>query len=146
MGESIKTREEVEELKAAWANDPIWDIEDTEGFEEHHDELLAFRKEWETEWGVRRTAELTEYAKKIGAPGLLELADFYQREMGAREHWMGEARRYLQHYLGEHVTGDAMNRSDCLAEIGMIVEFIVQAAESSCFAHVALEIAKAKEA
>jgi len=33
MKEAImKTREEVEALKKIWQNDPIWDIEHTEGF------------------------------------------------------------------------------------------------------------------
>lgn len=39
----MKTREEVESLKANWAADPCWDIEATEGFEEYRDELIAFR-------------------------------------------------------------------------------------------------------
>jgi hypothetical protein len=42
-----KTNEEVEALKENWKKDPCWDIEDTKGFEEHHDELLAWRKEYE---------------------------------------------------------------------------------------------------
>ena len=44
MSKTGKTREEVEELKVAWMNDAIWDIEDTEGFEEYREELLAFRE------------------------------------------------------------------------------------------------------
>ena len=38
-----KTREEVEALKANWLQDPCWDIEKTEGFEEYASELLSFR-------------------------------------------------------------------------------------------------------
>jgi len=44
-----KTRSEIEELKSGWLLDPIWDIEDTEGFEAYHDELLDFRLEIEAE-------------------------------------------------------------------------------------------------
>jgi hypothetical protein len=36
-------QEEIERLKRSWRNDPHWDIEDAEGFEDHRDELLAFR-------------------------------------------------------------------------------------------------------
>lgn len=46
---TAKTHEEIEQLKKSWKHDPIWDIEDTEGFEEYHDELLAWRKEYEAE-------------------------------------------------------------------------------------------------
>lgn len=50
----MKTEEEVRELKANWQADPIWDIEDTEGFEEHREELLTFR--WKCEAGWIRSA------------------------------------------------------------------------------------------
>jgi len=42
----MKTREEVDALKLNWQRDPIWDIEDTEGFEEYRDELIEFHKTW----------------------------------------------------------------------------------------------------
>jgi len=42
----VKTREEVEALKLNWQKDPIWDIEDTEGFEEYREELIEFHKIW----------------------------------------------------------------------------------------------------
>lgn len=38
-----KTREELEALKDNWLKDPCWDIEDTEGYEDHIEELLDFR-------------------------------------------------------------------------------------------------------
>lgn len=37
-------------LKANWCENPCWDIEDSEGFEDYHDELLKFRQEKEFEW------------------------------------------------------------------------------------------------
>ena len=40
---SMKTRKTIEELKQNWKSDPCWDIEDTEGFEEHKKELLEYR-------------------------------------------------------------------------------------------------------
>lgn len=42
-----RTPEEIEKLKADWAKDPIWDIENTEGFEAHYGELFDWRKEYE---------------------------------------------------------------------------------------------------
>jgi hypothetical protein len=47
-----KTQEEIQKLKAGWMKDPCWDIEMTEGFEDHVDELRAFRKEQELEWQI----------------------------------------------------------------------------------------------
>jgi hypothetical protein len=68
----MKTREEVESLKRSWRNDPIWDIEDTEGFEEHREELLAFRVEMEEKWAIERDAEREKmHPKRIGGYRLL---------------------------------------------------------------------------
>ena len=47
-----KTTEQIEALKRQWLHDPIWDIEETEGYEAHKAELLAFRKEKEAEWDI----------------------------------------------------------------------------------------------
>lgn len=41
----MKTREEEEDLKQNWVNDPCWDIEETEGFEEYREELSDFAKQ-----------------------------------------------------------------------------------------------------
>jgi hypothetical protein len=41
----MKTREQVEALKKQWLTDGAWDIENTPGFEEYREELLAFRRE-----------------------------------------------------------------------------------------------------
>jgi hypothetical protein len=46
----MKSREEVEKLKSDWKSDPCWDIEDTEGFEEYHDELAGFSDVCNREW------------------------------------------------------------------------------------------------
>lgn len=43
----MKTKQDVHALKENWVNDPCWDIENTEGFEEYKEELLEFRKGWE---------------------------------------------------------------------------------------------------
>jgi len=72
----MKTREDVEELKRNWRRDPIWDIEDTEGFEEYREELLEFRKSCETYWEAIRQKETEEdrqEAEKLGLPGIYAL-------------------------------------------------------------------------
>ena len=71
-----KTREEVEKLKREWVSDPIWDIEDTEGFEEYREELLEFalkqQEIWEEEAEQKRIEE-AEYARSLGVEGLYKL-------------------------------------------------------------------------
>ena len=54
----MKTKEEVEELKRNWMNDPCWDIENTQGFTEWYEDLYAFRMEKEYEWKTKWKEEL----------------------------------------------------------------------------------------
>ena len=42
--------EQVQKLKESWLKDPAWDIETTEGFENHVEELKKFRLECEARW------------------------------------------------------------------------------------------------
>lgn len=79
----IRTNEEVTALKSQWKDDPLWDIEDTEGFEEHREELVEFRLECEAEWSASRAAaakrreiELTKLAEALGVPGNVKLAEY----------------------------------------------------------------------
>lgn len=62
----MKTREEIEALKRNWKADPIWDIETTEGFEDHKDELLQFSKECIKTWSDRSEARLKAYCEDKG--------------------------------------------------------------------------------
>ena len=70
------SREEVEKLKREWVADPIWDLEDTEGFEEYREELLEFsleqQKIWEEETEEAKENE-KEYARSLGVEGLYNL-------------------------------------------------------------------------
>jgi hypothetical protein len=68
------TRADVERLKKSWFSDPIWDIETTEGFEQYHDELLAYRLEYEANWEAEQKAESEPFATEIGIPDNLVLA------------------------------------------------------------------------
>jgi len=59
-------RQEIDELKAGWASDPCFDIEDTEGFEDVREELRDFRYEMEAKWADERMARLNKLAEKLG--------------------------------------------------------------------------------
>jgi hypothetical protein len=56
---------EVRELKANWKSDPIWDIEDTEGFEDHKVELKAYRLEMGTSWAKQNEERLQKRAAEL---------------------------------------------------------------------------------
>jgi hypothetical protein len=80
----MKTREEIDGLKSAWRHDPIWDIECTEGFEAHYDELLEYRREVEQVWKDRSNERLMDKAEKLGVPGNTRLAqhiDFLEHKI-----------------------------------------------------------------
>lgn len=72
----MRTRNEIEALKLNWMYDPIWDIEETAGFEEYKDELLAFRKQKEVDWAAEFHNKLVAKADDLGVPGNLKLAKY----------------------------------------------------------------------
>lgn len=61
----MATTNEIESLKKSWRYDPCWDIENTEGFEEHKEELLAYRLGIEKEWQEREDKRINERADKL---------------------------------------------------------------------------------
>jgi len=71
----MKTQVEIEALKRNWLSDPCWDIEETEGFEEHRDELKQFRLNQEQEWQARRYNRLLLKSEALGVRGNIKLAD-----------------------------------------------------------------------
>jgi len=75
----MRTQEEIEELKEYWVADPCYDIEEADGFEEHREELRAFRLEMEAKWRAEREAALQTMAEELGFPGNLKLADYLDR-------------------------------------------------------------------
>lgn len=56
----VKTLDEVAELMKQWVDDPHWDLEATEGFEEHAQALLVFRLQFLLR---QATAELAMYQR-----------------------------------------------------------------------------------
>ena len=72
----IRTASEIEELKVQWEQDPIWDIENTEGFEEHRTELNAFHDAKSKEWLAKDQEDLRLKAIDLGCPGNLDIAGY----------------------------------------------------------------------
>jgi hypothetical protein len=66
----MKTEQEVKALKENWSHDPCWDIEDTEGFEEHREELKEYRYEQQAQWGAKEYNRLFNRARDLGIDNL----------------------------------------------------------------------------
>lgn len=117
-----KTREEIETLKANWLEDPVWDLEDTEGFEAHEAELKAFAKEWTDKWDNAAKNRRIKGAEKLNLT--LEQFDKYKKHHEAFQREASSAKRGLLHYFSL-----AIKRldSDCCVEIYQIIDDIIEA-------------------
>lgn len=77
---ATKTPAEIADLKAQWEADGGWDIEDTPGFEAHHDELKVYRLEVQTERHIRRLEERINRANALGcSPAMIDKLDRIDR-------------------------------------------------------------------
>lgn len=74
-----RTRAEIDGLKANWKADPCWDIEDTETFEAHREELVAFHEQMRGQWAAEMRAKLEAKAVELGIPGNTTLAAYILR-------------------------------------------------------------------
>ncbi len=63
-----KTRAEIDTLKLSWREDPTWDIEETEGFEDHRAELSEYRRDIESERDAAAAKRRAVEIAKIQAP------------------------------------------------------------------------------
>ena len=61
----VKTNNEIEELKLSWKRDPIWDLEDTEGFEDYRGELKAYSENCNAQWEERAKKEHDRLTAKV---------------------------------------------------------------------------------
>ena len=61
----MATQDDIEKLKANWLKDPCWDIEDEDGFGEHREELLKFRKETEVKWQLEEEERIARRARVV---------------------------------------------------------------------------------
>ena len=73
-----KTRKEIDALKRDWSRDPNWDIEETDGFEDHYHELLEHRLEMESQWRREKEASHEAKAERLGCPGNVQLARYIE--------------------------------------------------------------------
>jgi hypothetical protein len=58
-----KTNQEIEDLKSNWFSDACWDLESTEGFEDHREELLDFRLFHERNW--KKQSLIKDYKERL---------------------------------------------------------------------------------
>ena len=72
----MATHEELAMLKSNWRGDPCWDLEQTEGFEEHYQELLDYATKIRTEWQQTLNDICAEKAEKVSCPGSLKLGAY----------------------------------------------------------------------
>lgn len=76
----MKTIGDIEQLKNDWVNDPCWDIEKTDGFEEYESYLLMFRLEKEKEWQQKEQEKLQQlHDPNVQADEALNLIRFAKR-------------------------------------------------------------------
>jgi hypothetical protein len=75
---TLRSPKEIEDLKRQWRSDPIWDIEDSEGFEAHREELAAYRAQCEAEWSQAVKERLEAKAVQLGCPGNTSLAAYVE--------------------------------------------------------------------
>lgn len=69
----MATELEINNLKADWTQEPIWDIEETEGFEEHREELRRFHDEMSARWESERRERDLATAARVGLDGNAEV-------------------------------------------------------------------------
>ena len=74
----MKTQDEIYRLQWNWKNDPCWDLEETEGFEDHRAELLKYRLDSEFQWAINRLRRLHLLASELGDPCNLVLAQKWE--------------------------------------------------------------------
>lgn len=72
----MATEEQLNKLISQWKADPCWDLEDSEGFEEHYEYLRNTRLNIEYQWNAERLAQLDDKARAIGVPGNRTLAEY----------------------------------------------------------------------
>ena len=71
----MKTILEIDKLKRDWESDPSWDIETTDGFEEHREELKQFRIEAQNKWKNKEMCRKLALAQKLHFPGNIAIVN-----------------------------------------------------------------------
>jgi len=76
----MKTPQEIATLQADWKRDRSWDIEQTPGFEDHEEELRAYRYKVEADEAARATADRQARLNELAQVGIdaLDWADMQE--------------------------------------------------------------------
>lgn len=74
----MPTTQEVEKLKHDWYVDPCWDLETTEGFEEHRKELKEYQEKTIAKWDQIHLERMKEKSDKLGCRGNVQLAEYIE--------------------------------------------------------------------
>ena len=129
----MKTVEEIDALKRNWYDDPCWDIYDTEGFEDHYNQLFDYQTECEREWQNKNDEQNKLGANQLGLTVVdyLLYADLNYRTKNSSDH----AKKLLLHYFNFNINID----SDMRGEIESIVDSIVDAAVNKISAELLLQ-------
>lgn len=100
----MKPKEEIANLKASWTKDPSWNIEDTEGFEDHRKELKAYSDEQKELWRQDWNNKVKEYAKtySIANPFTAERLFILEMNLARIEQRLDEITQTLSHYFKNH--------------------------------------------
>ncbi len=77
-GPIARSPEELAKLKREWCADGCWDLEYTEGFEAHYDELLAFSNEYKAQVAAKTQVRLEKRAEQLGCPGNVKLVQYIE--------------------------------------------------------------------
>lgn len=99
-----RTQAELDQLKRDWADDRSWDLEDTEGFEAHRDELASYRAAREAEWAKAREAQIAAGMEKFECSKatflFIERMQTTLKELTARLDEHGERLALVEHETG----------------------------------------------
>ena len=83
---TVRSEEELDDLKVDWLDDPCWDIEETPGFEVWHDDLLAWRKEIEAQHALDERDRVGLKTAELGInAALLAYIEQLERRIAALE-------------------------------------------------------------
>jgi len=129
----MKTRAEIDALKRNWYDDPCWDIYDSEGFEDHYNELFDYQTECEREWRNKTNERNKLLADQLGlsVADYLRYEDYNYRSKNASD----DAKKLLLHYFSICINLD----DDMRGEIKGLVDSIVDAAVNKVSAELLLQ-------
>jgi hypothetical protein len=132
----MATNDEIERLKHNWLGDPCWDIEETEGFEEHKEELIAFRKQHEAEVEKRLHEQLEKRVKLMkDETGIIEanvamyLHTFADIEIVIKNASIGDAPTRFELAMAEIAQAQARATLLLAAQVKRVADVLEEQAE-----------------